>query len=374
MPLSIRRVSLLNQEPVLTGLSDKISNALLMLSTLALNFFRRRLLLGDKFSDQRGSNRQMRDYHLHEQNESGFESLTLTIASKILGIGVTGFSSGPDGGRDGRFVGTASHYPSATTSWKGKWIVQAKHTENPIATCSDSGFISTFEKEEIPRIKALVANDELDIYLLITNRRKSGGADQKLRTLLRSALDHDNFGVHGGEDLARWLDGHVEIVHQFELNRHREPLRFSPSDLAGLIEAFSEEKPDYLAASQLSGDFDLTKFEEKNELNKVSDELAESIEDDSMPYFEKIEEFLKSPKNDQYRLMYYALTNELKQKLISENATELGIALAFSEIYDVVVGRHPELTNRKRLVTVFLHYMYYTCDIGRKRDRRRQAP
>jgi hypothetical protein len=315
----------------------------------------------------------MRDYHLHELSEDRFESLILAIASRVLGIGVTSFSKGPDGGRDGRFIGKANAYPSAADPWSGKWIIQSKHTDNSLATCSDRPFSAKFAGEEIPRIKALHGNGELDIYLLATNRKKSGNADFNIRSLIHGVLGHDKIGIIGVEDLTRHLDENQSIVDLFNLNRNRGPLRFVPNDMVALIDAFSTEVPDYLKFSRLGDELDLTKFDEKNLLNNVSDELADSIEDDSMPYFDQIEEFLNKPKNDRYRLKYYALSNEIKQKLIAENATHLGFSVALSELYDAVVGRHPELSDKRRLITVFLHYMYWTCDIGRKRDRRRKT-
>jgi hypothetical protein len=59
------------------------------------------------------------------------------ICQEILGCGLIEFSKGKDGGRDGKFIGTANQFPSEKDTWNGKFIIQAKHTENAIATCSD---------------------------------------------------------------------------------------------------------------------------------------------------------------------------------------------------------------------------------------------
>jgi hypothetical protein len=230
-----------------------------------------------------------------------------------------------------------------------------------------------FQQEELPRIQALKVSGELEVYLLATNRKKSGNADAHLTVLVKGILGHDKIAVLGLEDLTRHLDSNQDLVGQFKLNVNRGPLLFVPEDLVALINAFSTESPDYLSFSKLGDDFSLTKFEEKNRLNNVSEELGESIEDDSLPYFDRIEEFLQKPQNDELRLKYYALTNEIKQKLIAENASSVGLAVALAELYDIVISRHSELSSNRRLITVFLHYMYYTCDIGRKRDSRSQA-
>ena len=47
------------------------------------------------------------DYRLEEINDIKFEELINTICQKILGIGVITFAEGKDGGRDGKFDGTA---------------------------------------------------------------------------------------------------------------------------------------------------------------------------------------------------------------------------------------------------------------------------
>mgnify|MGYP000893514726 CR=1 FL=1 len=308
----------------------------------------------------------LKDYHLYELDPGTFELIVLKVSSTLLGIGVTGFSSGPDGGRDGRFSGTAIAYPSTVTPWSGTWIIQAKHTESPISTCSDHKFLASFETAEVPRIRRLVAAGEAENYILFTNRRKSGNAHAKLETLLRAALGHENVGIVGVEDISRYLDSLPDIVKQHIPSSHRGPLLFSPQELAALIVAFADQAAPSLTNTATT-DFTYLPLASKNLLNNVSEELADSITDDSEPYFAKIEEFLAKPQNEALRLSYQALANELKQKLIAEEATQLGFATALADIYDVVTTRHPDLSYNRRLVTVFLHYMYATCDIGRKR-------
>ena len=92
------------------------------------------------------------DYRLELLSDSTFENLVNRVCQEILGTGVISFSSGKDGGRDGKFTGTANKFPSEKSSWKGKFIIQAKHTENPIASCSDNDFNTIIDKE-IKKIK-----------------------------------------------------------------------------------------------------------------------------------------------------------------------------------------------------------------------------
>lgn len=57
-----------------------------------------------------------------------FETLVTLICQELLGISVQGFATGPDGGRDARFEGTAQLHPSVSEPWKDRVVIQAKHT------------------------------------------------------------------------------------------------------------------------------------------------------------------------------------------------------------------------------------------------------
>ena len=65
----------------------------------------------------------------HNLSDLQFEELVIEFCAELLGNGVQGFVTGPDGGRDARFSGTAMLVPSETDPWSGKIVIQAKHTE-----------------------------------------------------------------------------------------------------------------------------------------------------------------------------------------------------------------------------------------------------
>ena len=52
------------------------------------------------------------DYRLELLSEDKFENLINKVCQEILGAGVIAFSKGKDGGRDGKFTGTATKFPS----------------------------------------------------------------------------------------------------------------------------------------------------------------------------------------------------------------------------------------------------------------------
>lgn len=81
-------------------------------------------------------------YAYEDLSDEQFERLIIFICQKLLGIAVQGFSTGPDGGRDAKFVGTAELHPSKSAPWVGTTIVQAKHTNGYNCLFSDPNFYS----------------------------------------------------------------------------------------------------------------------------------------------------------------------------------------------------------------------------------------
>lgn len=85
----------------------------------------------------------------HDLSEAEFETLVVAICRELLGVSTTGFAPGPDGGKDGIFEGTANRFPSDIDPAKGKFVIQAKHAQSPIASCSDSDFKKTLLDKEL---------------------------------------------------------------------------------------------------------------------------------------------------------------------------------------------------------------------------------
>ena len=125
-------------------------------------------------------------YAYEDLSPEQFETLVVFLCQQLLGISVQGFSKGPDGGRDAKFVGTAELHPSKSAPWIGTVIVQAKHTNGVNRTFSDAEFFSgtasdTVIGKELPRIKSLKEKSALDHYMLFSNRRLAGNADETIR-------------------------------------------------------------------------------------------------------------------------------------------------------------------------------------------------
>src|SRR5271170_5212741 len=115
-------------------------------------------------------------YAYENLGDDQFETLIVFLCQKLLGISVQGCSKGPDGGRDAKFVGTAELHPSKAAPWVGTVIAQAKHTNGYNKSFSETDFYSansqkTVVGEEVPRIKKLRGANQLDHYMLFSNRR-----------------------------------------------------------------------------------------------------------------------------------------------------------------------------------------------------------
>jgi hypothetical protein len=131
-------------------------------------------------------------YIYEDLSPEQFEILVVLLCQHLLGVSVQGFATGPDGGRDAKFVGTAELHPSKASPWTGVTIVQAKHTNGFNKSFGEADFYSkvgnnTVIGKEIPRIKKLRENKELDNYMLFANRRLAGNSENDIRAHLVSA-------------------------------------------------------------------------------------------------------------------------------------------------------------------------------------------
>jgi hypothetical protein len=313
----------------------------------------------------------MDKYRLDRKSEDAFEKIIVRICQDILGIGVTGFAKGKDGGRDGRFEGTAQNYPSTSKSWSGKFIIQAKHTIGSEASCSDNTFFgnkTSIISDEIEKIKKLKDKNEIDNYVLFTNRKLTGGSETEIRNAIKNEAKIDNVGIHGIEDIERYLT--KEIIKEFGLNRNVIPFEFYEKDIQEVVVLFGQES-DKLANKDLltTEDFFRPSIETKNRLNNLSEDYFKNIiQDESLKYFKQIESFLKDPINAQYAKSYERTAYELKQKIELNRDEFEKFENAFEYIYIYIFDEESkEIIEHRNLIYVFLHFMYYNCDIGRNR-------
>jgi len=294
-------------------------------------------------------------------SDKEFEDLVALICERILGMGTNIFSVGKDGGKDGKFHGKANKFPSETNPWEGKIIIQAKHTHRPNASCSDSDFQTILKNEVIPSIKKLSDNKEIDYYLLFTNRKLSGIQDKKIEDLLDAENLVEN-RVIPSERIDLWLKEYPEIAKILKLNRLLLPLEFDETDLKDIVEAFSELD---IKKGDLPDIPEDRNIDRKNEINKLSKAYFDDVIKKNMPYFEQIQQFLSNPINKELLQKYENTIDDINEEITIRREEYDKFEMILNHLYKLVLGRFPRLNDRRSLVRVFIHYMYYNCDIGK---------
>jgi hypothetical protein len=312
------------------------------------------------------------DYRLEQLEDKKFEDLVNTICQRTLGIGVIEFSEGKDGGRDGKFTGTAKEFPSNIDSWKGKFIIQAKFTSNSQASCSDREF-ETLINLEIPKIKKLKDNDEVDNYLIFTNRKFTGVKGEKLLNKIKKETGLTNVEIIGKETINnRFLNQNKDIVKSFELNKHHIPFDFSDEEIKEIILEFKNQLPKIVEdikakVEEVKYDFDKIEIEEKNIKNSLSKEYYENeILLRSYSEFTEIQNFLEDDKNSDLRDYYFDITSELGGLITLRRDNFDLFDEVFIFIYQKIADENNELKGGKRHIFTLLHYMYMNCEIGLK--------
>lgn len=302
-------------------------------------------------------------YRLYELNDEQFEQLVIQICIQVLGTGTFSFAPGKDGGRDGRFTGTAQSYPSKTAPISGKFVIQAKHTRKASASCSDADFTAII-KEEIRRIKSLIKSSELDHYLLFTNRKMTGLKDAKVRKLLGDVANLKTSDVLGEETIQSHLISRKEIWRDLGFETEGGPFRVNPEDLVTVIHNFRRTTAVKLNGFNSATNFTYVRKETKNRINKLSEDYYKYIQERSLSHFGRIKDFLEDPRNENLKDIYHDAADELKGKIITYRAQFSSFDEVLTYLYDEMVKDSAIKPGQKRLVKIFLHYMYFDCDIG----------
>ena len=305
-------------------------------------------------------------------SEDAFEAMVIDLCNDLLGIGVHSFTKGPDGGKDGYFTGMAENYPSSNEPWKGTFIIQAKHTTSLGASCSDNDFFSnktSVLNKEIKRLNERRSEGQsFDCYLVFTNRKLTGEAHTNIKNHLQKELGIANVDVIGLEDLTRLVGEKPELVKRYDLLHNMLPDRFFENDIRDVIVLFSQNS-DWMNAEPQpdTHPMDFTDKERKNALNQVSDYYFSEIKSHSLKYFDMIDAFLKEPRNREYLQKYENTTSDIRG-FIQKNIGDHSFVDLLETISDRISGADPsaDVHRVRKLVRVFVHFMYFNCDIGQK--------
>ena len=305
------------------------------------------------------------NFPLTNIDEHTFERLCVQLCHELLGPGTSAFSAGPDGGVDAKFKGKAKEFPSESAPWEGSIVIQAKHTTEENASCSDSDFISILEKET-KKITRLYNRGEIDYYLLFTNRKLSANQSIKIKEIFREVKLKDIW-ICGIESINALLVRFPYIVDELKLNVWQYPFRFNAEDLKTLINSVANVFHPISSQNDQIFDFSFPGIRKKNKKNNLSlDFFRDNIQRKAYKYFKDIDSFLKSEGNVEERKKYENITFESQGKmhLLKQQYDKFENILVY--LFDFIIARKPELTSQRYLVWVFLYYMYCNCDIGTK--------
>lgn len=313
-------------------------------------------------------------YLYEDLSDEQFESLIVLLCQYLLGAAVQGFAKGPDGGRDAKFFGTAQLIPSERDPWKGKIIIQAKHINSYNRSFSDSDFFkpdgqNTVLGKEIPRIKALREQGELDYYMLFANRRLTANSEAKIRKAISIAchLPENAVLLCGIEQLEMWLRRFPKVAEEADLDPWDSPLIITPDELAEIIESLVEQKDCLLLAVDTPPAIRV-EYEKKNNDNNMSSEYAKMMLKKYLKYSIQIQEFLADPVNIKLLNKYQVIVEEIEFKIIAHRKSYQLFDHMMNYLADLLIKRDPILRKNQRLTRAMLFYMYWNCDIGGSND------
>lgn len=312
----------------------------------------------------------MRRFAFEDLDSGQFETLVVFLCQELLGLGTQAFSTGPDGGRDARFNGRANMLPSESDPWDGQVIVQAKHTNGYLKTFSDSDFFSATATTptlnlEIPRVKKLIDQNELDFYILFSNRRLSANVENAIRAYIsnETGLAESSLHLVGIEQLEILLKRFPKVIERANLDPIDAPLLIDSFDLAAVVGAIASA---FSSGSDIYDDLPVPResYEEKNAYNNMSPEFAEYLRKRYLKECAAVKSFLSDPGNYEVLRSYEDAADEFERKIIAKRKNYQCFDDLYNYIKDLLLQRDPDLRKNKPLTSTVLFYMYWNCDIG----------
>ena len=313
-------------------------------------------------------------YAYEDLNSDQFETLIVFLCQHLLGISVQGFSRGPDGGRDAKFVGTAELHPSKASPWIGTIIIQAKHTNGYNRHFSEadfSGGVNSIVGKEIQRIKKLRHSKQLDHYMLFANRRLAGNAESDIRAQIsrECGIPESSIYLCGIEQLEIFLKTFPEVALKANLDPVDSPLIVSSDDLAVVVQALAKYRT-ALSAVIDTPPVPRIPYERKNELNNMTEAYAKEQRRRYLKDTSQIRIFLAAPENIDLQRLYESVTEEFQLKITSKRKDHQSFDCVMEYLVELLFSRDPILCQlaHKRLTRAVLFYMYWNCDIGELDD------
>ena len=177
----------------------------------------------------------------------------------------------------------------------------------------------------------------------------------------------DKQNIKGDSNVQAARDANVTVNH-FTDNKPKA-IHFYEQDIKDVIEEFSSGFTQNVSSSPSDiMSFDYIEKEEKNKLNSLSDDYFQYIQDEHLPYFYKVDGFLKDPKNDELLEKYRETAFEINSQIQTKRSQYKSFDEILGSLYDGLLAKGSSvLVKNRTLYIVFFNYMYWNCDIGKKR-------
>lgn len=182
--------------------------------------------------------------------------------------------------------------------------------------------------------------------------------------LRRSNINQNATSLNGQVNQAGRDNNILNItIKQDEL----ENITFYEEDIKEVIVFFNECNKNSI--QPLFMDFQPIEIEVKNKKNKLSELYFNEIKKNSLPQFGKIKAFLKDSRNEEYVEMYNNTVIDLQNIVITHISKVDSFEVIITKLYEYIVKSQRDdraFMKIRSKVILFLHFMYYNCDIGIK--------
>lgn len=163
------------------------------------------------------------------------------------------------------------------------------------------------------------------------------------------------------------MNEYPDVVKASKLNRLLLPLEFYEEDLQEIIVTFSETKISKKELRNIQDDLKRMPIEKKNILNNLGKEYFDNVFKKSVEKFQKIKAFLEDPQNETYKNKYQNSISDLQEEIIIHRNEYGAFEQILNHLYKLILDtNNTKLHNSRELIRVFLHYMYFNCEIGLK--------
>ena len=170
----------------------------------------------------------------------------------------------------------------------------------------------------------------------------------------------------GVEQLEIWLKRFPQVARIADLDPIDSPLIVSSDDLAEIVQALARQRE---RIAELLDDSPIARvtYQEKNELNHMSEEYARALRRNYLKETATIRTFLAAPENLDILRLYESTVEEFEFRIIAKRRDYQTFDDVMEYLLDLLFERDPILrqTAHKRLTRALLFYMYWNCDIGR---------